>query len=270
MSKLVANELKQLGVLPSKGKGQNFLTDKNVVREVLDFAEIGPKETVIEVGPGLGALTYELASIFPKLHLIEVEAEFSRKFKEELSLPVIEKDIREVLLKDYFSEKVCVISNVPYSISTDFSLWLFRECALIKSASLLLQKEFAQRLGASGNSRAYGSLSVLRAIYASATLGPIIPPSAFHPAPRVDSQLIRLDFTTPEITLGELSQEKFEKFIRACFSQKRKTLSNSLTTLFDSKAEASAFISKNGLEANIRAEQLAPKELLRLANLFWA
>ena len=141
---------------------------------------------------------------------------------------------------------------------------------MIKTASLLLQKEFAERLGANGGTRAYGSLSVLRAIYASATLGPVIPPSAFHPAPRVDSQLIRLDFTSPEIELGDLNQDKFEKFVRACFSQKRKTLSNSLTTLFESKADATAFISSNGLEANIRAEQMPPKELLKLAKSYWA
>jgi len=267
--KEVASELKQLGVSPSKGRGQNFLTDKNAVREVLDFSELSGNDTVVEVGPGLGALTYELASRFPNLHLIEVEPEFGRKLKEELKVPVIEQDIRNVSLNELFTTKVSVISNVPYSISTDFSLWLFRESALINSASLLLQKEFAERLAANGNSRAYGSLSVLRAIYASATLGPVIPASAFHPAPRVESQLIRLDFNSPEIKLGALDQSKFEKFVKACFSQKRKTLSNSLTTLFESKAEATAFIAENNLESNIRAEQLSPKELLRLANSYW-
>lgn len=269
MSKEVSNELKQLGVSPSKGRGQNFLTDKNAVRVVLDFSELNGSDTIVEVGPGLGALTYELAARFPDLHLIEVEPEFGKKLKEDLKVPVIERDIRDVKLCELFTKKVSVISNVPYSISTDFSLWLFRESPLINSASLLLQKEFAERLAANGNSRAYGSLSVLRAIYASAALGPVIPPSAFHPAPRVESQLIRLDFRSPEINLGNLEQSKFEKFIKACFSQKRKTLSNSLTTLFDSKSSATDFIAEHGHPSNIRAEQLSPKELLKLANSYW-
>jgi 16S rRNA (adenine1518-N6/adenine1519-N6)-dimethyltransferase len=269
MSEKVKKELQELGVTPSKGKGQNFLTDKNAVREILDFSELRGTDIVVEVGPGLGALTYELALRFPLLHLIEVEAEFAKKLKSELNVSVIEKDIRNVSLEENFERKISIISNVPYSISTEFCLWLFRESKLIDSASLLLQKEFALRLGASNGSRSYGSLSVLRAIYASAILGPVIPRSAFHPAPKVESQLIRLDFRSPEISLGDLEQSKFETFVRACFSQKRKTLSNSLTTLFESKSDATAFIAKNELKPTVRAEELNPSILLNLAKSYW-
>lgn len=269
MNNCTKKDLKALGVLPSKHRGQNFLVDKSIIREILDFSGFQSTDSVVEVGPGLGALTYELSLRFKDLTLVEVEHEFSKKLSADLKVSVIEKDIREVNLKDYFHHKVQVISNVPYSISTDFSFWLFRESKLITSASLLLQREFAERLASNGDSRAYGSLSVLRSIYASAELGKVVPPTAFYPEPQVDSQLIKLDFSTPEIVLGDLPREKFELFVKACFSQKRKTLANSLTQLFKGKASATAFIVENDLATNIRAEQLRPKEILLLAKSYW-
>jgi len=263
-------ELAKLGITPSKLRGQNFLTDRNAVREILDFAELRHFETVVEVGPGLGALTYELALRTSDLYLVEIEEGFSKDLREKLEVKVIQKDIRDVFLKEHFNKKVIVVSNVPYSISTDFSLWLFREHELISSASLLLQKEFAQRLGAGPGSRAYGSLSVLRALYATATLGPIVPPTAFYPAPKVESQLIRLEFGSPEISIDSALQPEFEKFVRACFSQKRKTLSNALSSsaLFESKDETKEFLSQAHLPTTARAEELEPKKLLEIFQLY--
>ncbi len=272
MKKSVSQDLQKLGVSPSKARGQNFLTDPGAVREVLNFADVLPTDTVVEVGPGLGAITYELDLRCSRLVLIEVEKEFSRTLSEKLGVKVIESDVRNVSLKEHFSSPIVVVSNVPYSISTDFCFWLFREHRLLRSASLLLQREFAERLGASEGSRAYGSLSVLRSIYCSAELGPVIRPEAFFPPPKVDSQLVRLNFDSPVITLGEMPQEEFERFVRAAFSQKRKTLSNSLgsSSIFENKKDATMFLDNLALSPTARAEELSPSEYLRLAKAWHA
>ncbi len=268
----VRSELRELDVRPQRSRGQNFLTDHEVIGEILTFAGIPEGSPVVEVGPGLGALTFELARGYPELAVIEIESEFAARLKSTLPphCRVIEADMRDVHVSDLFSQPAAVLSNVPYSISTDFVMWLFRERASISIASLLLQKEFAERLAASEGSRDYGSLSVFRALYASAELGPVIKPEAFHPKPKVDSQLVRLDFSSPVIRLDGLSEETFQHFVRACFSKKRKTLLNSLSAsdLFEEKDAARSFLKSAQVGESVRAEEIPPGDFVRLATLY--
>jgi len=264
--------LSDLQVSPSQSRGQNFLHDGNAISTVINFALLSGKENLVEVGPGLGALTKELVRAFQNLTVVEVEPQFAENLRKTLppTCKVIEQDVLMLRLSDLSPDKFTVISNVPYSISTDFSLWLFENSASITRASLLLQREFAERLGAEIGTRNYGSLTVLRARYASAELGPVIAPTAFHPQPRVDSRLISLDFLRPEIDLAGLDSALFEEFVRACFRQKRKTIINNLSNskFFETKAQVKEFLAENSLPETIRAEEISPQLFVQLCSSY--
>lgn len=262
------SELSALKVRPARSRGQNFLVDHAAIEEVFSFAEVNSKDSVVEVGPGLGALTEELYRSARQLFLVEIEPEFASQLKVRFpESKVIESDVRLIKLHTITNDKVVVVSNVPYSISTEFSMWLFRESRYISRASLLLQKEFAERLAASPGSKAYGSLTVHRARYASASLGPVISAEAFHPRPKVASRMVALDFDNPEISIGDLEEGRFEKFVQAAFSQKRKTLINSLTSsgMFEDKESARSFLGEMGIGEKARAEELEPRQFVDLA-----
>jgi 16S rRNA (adenine1518-N6/adenine1519-N6)-dimethyltransferase len=263
--------LSRVKVSPSQARGQNFLHDPAAVREVLNFAAIKAGELLLEIGPGLGALTEHLASISPTLRVVEIEGEFAERLRKTLpaSATVIEGDILNLSLSEITQIPLTLISNVPYSISTELSLWLFKNCSLVKRASLLLQREFAERLAAAPHTRAYGSLTVLRARYCQAELGPIIGPEAFHPRPKVESRLIALDFRAPEIRLDGVSEERFEEFVRTAFRQKRKTLINNLwnSSFFSSKEEVRDFLARNSLSETARAEEISPERFVELVKL---
>jgi 16S rRNA (adenine1518-N6/adenine1519-N6)-dimethyltransferase len=254
--------LKRLGVTPSKGRGQNFLIDASAIATVLEFAHVSRSENVVEVGPGLGAISDGLRT--DKLTLIELEPLFAEELKKRGFKDVIQGNALEVDLATLGPE-ITLVSNVPYSISTDFTMWLFRNSRSLKRASLLFQREFSARLAAEPGSRSYNSLTVLRARYCTAELGPVIPRQAFYPEPAVESQLIALDFTSAEIQLGELCADDFEKFVRTAFSQKRKTLSNTLLPLFNSKEEIYRFLEQNGLSRTTRAEEIPPQGFVELS-----
>ena len=265
-------ELEKLNIHPSKRLGQNFIIDETYLYKILEFADISSGDYVLEIGPGLGALTRLLVKASSNVVAIEIDPRLCEHLREDRAL--VEADVKcadvlklslQELSKELAVSEFTVVSNVPYIFSSELCLWLFSQRAYIKHASLLLQREFAMRLAAEHGSRTYGSLSVLCRLYMGTELGCVIPGSAFFPATKVESMLIRLTSRTKPAEVID-NMTGFEKVVRAAFSHRRKTLCNSL---FDTghwaKDEIRDAIKKCALREDIRAEML---ELRDFANLY--
>jgi 16S rRNA (adenine1518-N6/adenine1519-N6)-dimethyltransferase len=230
-------------------------------------------ERVLEIGPGLGALTEELLKRTEDYYCVELEPAFleyiRKRFRQLPPERLICADIRKVDPKVYRKtpERLVVVSNLPYSVSSDVLLWIFEHRAHIRSASLLLQREFAERVAATPGSRRYGILSVYAAMYGAATLGSIVPGSAFVPEVDVDSRLLNLELLE-EPRYPVCSDVLFRKVVRQAFSQRRKTLANSLgkSALFESRDAADALFKGLNIDSTRRPETFSAEEYVAIAN----
>lgn len=265
--------LSELGVRPTKRRGQNFLFESSAASKIVAFARLSKDNSVLEVGPGLGALTEHILSITEKYLFVEVEEKFSEyliKTFDSLGehnsycgsiLEASAKDLAERL----GVEKFRFVSNAPYSISTDILLWVINNRNSIKDASLLLQKQFAERIAASPGTKEYGSLTVLANAFAECSLGAVFPGSIFHPSADVESRLLKLTFLEkPRVLIP--NQAFFEKVVRAAFSHRRKTLLNSINSspLPLSKEEVAEHLLNCNISSSRRAETLELEEFAAL------
>ncbi len=183
--------LQRLDVRPSRERGQNFIIDDSVIKAIIEFGNPQPADNLVEVGPGLGSLTAELAR-FGNLQLIELE----KKFCDELALKfpginIINRDVRKVDFSELGKDLV-VFGNLPYVFSTDIVFHLLAHHQVVKRAVLMLQREFAERMAASPGGRTYGVLSVGCQMQADIILGPIISGDSFHPPTSVESRLVEM------------------------------------------------------------------------------
>lgn len=263
----VKDQLRSLEVRPSKERGQNFVINPVVIDAIAGFGQPKETESLVEIGPGLGALTGVLAR-YPNLTLIEIEAKFCRELRAKYpEVKIINADVRGVDLSEIGSDLV-VFGNLPYSFSTDIVFRLIDQAQVVKRAVLLLQKEFAERLAADPGGRTYGLLSVSCRLWADAKLGPIIPGDAFHPPAKVQSQVVELTFLkAPRLPIPDVLW--FKRFVAACFLKRRKKLINSLTAsgLF-TKEKIGATLAACGVDQNRRAETLSLEEFAKLAEAF--
>lgn len=267
--------LEDLGISPSKSKGQNFLFDRSKANSIVSFSEINePNPTILEVGPGLGVLSEFISKLTTDYFLVELEKKFVSYLQSQyVEIPIdnfINLDFRKVNLSEVFKEsKGYVISNVPYSFSTDMILWLVKFRESVNSATLLFQKEFAERIGAKNNTKAYGSISVLSQYYFDCKLGPSVSGDSFFPKARVESRVLRLQKREKKEIIAK-DEKLFERFTRSSFAKRRKTILNSLSSsdLFESKDEIREFLIKSGIDSNLRAETLSVNQFVELSNLY--
>ncbi len=262
----VKDTLRDLDVRPSKERGQNFVIDSSVIRTIVDFGHPSADENIIEVGPGLGALTQELSQ-FPQLTTIEIEGRFCDHIKREFpAARVVCGDIREIPLAQFGTE-LTIFGNLPYVYSTDIIFYMLRSAPVIKRAVFLLQREFAERLAAAPHTKAYGRLTVATQLWASVLLGPIIPGSSFHPPTKVESALVEITFLkAPRYPVSDPLW--FEKVVKASFLQRRKKLSNSLKGAgFLSAEQVESGLAQAGIDGARRAETLSIEEFVRLAEV---
>ncbi len=270
----VRSALAALGVVPRKKRGQNFLFEKGAVQKILAFAAAGPNDDVCEVGPGLGAITARLSADARTFCAVDIEPKFIEFLRA--SIPAIPPerficaDIRDVDLQTLGfsrSRPATVVSNVPYSLSSEFVLWLVGQSERISRASLLLQREFAERVAAEPGGKDYGTLSVWCSLVADMRLGPKIPGTCFFPPAEVESRLVELKMLpAPRFPVADLAQ--FEKTLRAGFSKRRKTLLNALHSSehFGEKAAIEAALEKIGIDPGRRAETLSVEEFVRMSD----
>ena len=273
----IEETLARLGVRPSKGRGQNFLASVDALSLVLEFAAVRSDEVVIEIGPGLGVMTPDLLISARRYIGIEIEERFARHLRRTVANiqpeQILQGDVRNLSIEQIVSAGgageipaggVTIVSNLPYSISTDVVEWIIRQRTLICRASLLLQREFAERIAAEPGSRAFGSLSVFCQVYAACTLGPVITGDSFHPSAEVESRLVELRVRKEPLVSGD--NEKFFKFVRSAFAAKRKTLLNNLTAAgwYSSKSEGEVRLRALDIEPSRRAEALTIAEFVRI------
>jgi 16S rRNA (adenine1518-N6/adenine1519-N6)-dimethyltransferase len=213
--------------------GQNFLVDDRARHAIADaLGDIGGR-TVVEIGPGHGAITDILATRAKRLVAVELDralaAELSFRFRDQASVEVVEADVLTVDLRRFAAagETVDVIGNLPYYITSDILLHLFAAAGTLGRAVLMMQREVGERVAASPGVRDYGLLSATTQIYAQVEHLFTLPPSAFNPPPDVHSSVLRLHFAPRFAELG-VDPLGFDAFLKQAFAQKRKTLTNNL------------------------------------------
>lgn len=263
--------LQEYHVRPSKGWGQNFLTDRRVALRVLDAADLQPEDVMLEIGPGLGALTLLAAERVRQVIAVEVDARLVAILQtviDEQRLPnitiiqanALSQSVPELLRGE---PQAKVVANIPYSITSPLLEHLLKYNSYIPVIVLTVQQEVAERLVAKPGSAAYGALSLFVQYHTQAEYLGRVPNTAFYPQPEVDSAIVRL--TPVPDRLPPLEQKWFFKLTRAGFGKRRKTLRNALTTLFDDADRASAILRRSGIHTSTRAEELGLEQWMHLA-----
>jgi len=274
--------LKKYAFSFKKSLGQNFLIDANILENIIKHAGIDKTSAAIEVGPGIGALTEQLAFHADKVVAFEIDQRLlpvlNDTLKEYDNISIIHQDILKAdvdkVIKDYFQhgQPVHVVANLPYYITTPILMKLLRENLPVTSFTVMIQKEVAERMAAKPNSKSYGSLTIAVQYYTEAEIVMSVPKSVFMPEPNVDSSVLKL--TKRKIPSVHVENEDFFfSVVQASFKQRRKTLKNNLTNHFKDryeKPQIAQLIADSGIDGNRRGESLNIEEFARLANTFEA
>lgn len=251
-----------------KSLGQNFLRDPHYLTRIADAAQVGADDQVLEIGPGLGHLTRVLASRARRVLAIELDDRLIPHLQSEFaSLPNVELVHADAMEYPYgaLSGRWKVVANLPYYISTPIIQKLITYREIFISLTLMLQKEVAERIAASPGGKEYGYLSVLVQYHTEPKIAFKVPPGAFVPKPEVDSCVITLTIRdTPAVAVKD--EAFFIRIIKAAFSQRRKTLRNSLKQLDLPQEKMDAVFPGTGIDLARRAETLTVAEFGKLAD----
>ncbi len=280
--------LKDHNLAPKKRFGQNFLIHKQTAEAIVRAGGITDKDIVVEVGVGLGALTYPLARAAYHVFGYEIDRGIVRLHNEENKLPqnvtLVHQDILTANfeeLHDKCGRDLIIMANLPYSISNPFIFKLIDNGHLISKATIMLQKEVADRLMASPNSKEYGIPTVLLGVCARVKKIMTLRPGEFHPRPKIDSVVVTIDFTRSRLGdhIPEFNNRFFNRLVRTAFSQRRKTLLNTLASggFFKNRAVNTKTLNKKytlqaietaNISPSIRPECLDISEYLSLSTSF--
>ena len=271
--------LERHGFTFKKSFGQNFLTDTNILQKIVDTAEIDKKVNVIEIGPGIGALTEFLAESAAEVMAFEIDDRLVPILADTLrdfdNVTVVNQDILKVNLAQYIAEfknpdlPIKVVANLPYYITTPILMHLIESGIPFSEFVVMMQREVADRISAQPNTKAYGSLSIAVQYYMTAKVAFIVPRTVFVPAPNVDSAILKM--VRRDQPAVEVQDEKFFfKVSKASFVHRRKTLWNNLTSHFgkseETKAKLTAALEQAELSPSVRGEALTLADFARLAD----
>ncbi|HYN99090.1 MAG TPA: 16S rRNA (adenine(1518)-N(6)/adenine(1519)-N(6))-dimethyltransferase RsmA [Actinomycetota bacterium] len=258
---------RRYGIVPTKALGQNFVIDQNTIRRIVRLAEIDPTDRVIEVGAGVGTLTLALAEAAAHVTAIELDRKLIPALEEVLqgtdNVEIVVGDAMELDFASLVAGGAHrLVANLPYNIATPLVADLLQERPEIEDFVVMVQREAGERFVAGPGSKAYGSVSLLVAYHADARLLGKVPASVFWPVPNVESLLVRLTRRPPVagVEAGELM-----RVVRAAFSQRRKTIRNTLASGLDMEAgEVEAALARAGIDPGLRAEALGLNEFAGL------
>jgi len=271
------------GLAPSKKRGQNFLVNPHTAKRIVSFGNYNDSECVVEVGVGLGALTIELASQVQKVIGVELDSGIIRYHETENDLPdnvlLIHEDILKIdfaLLAEHTNIPFKIIANLPYSISNPFIFKLLENKHYLSSVIVMLQKEVSDRLTAMPGTKAYGIPTILLGSFARVTKHMLVKPVEFHPRPKIDSEVIEIEFLQRTI---DYSMANYHRIVRSSFSNRRKTIQNNLNnpSLFPSispkdrtliKKSVLQILSDSMIDPQIRAERLTIKQFEELTAVY--
>ncbi len=262
--------------------GQNFLIDTHVLEKIIKSAEITKEDLVLEIGPGIGTMTQYLCENAREVVAVEIDKNLipileNDTLSEYDNVTIINEDILKVDLNALVEEKnngerIKVVANLPYYITTPIIMGLFEAHVPLKNITVMVQKEVADRMQAGPGSKDYGALSLAVQYYATPYIVANVPPNCFMPRPNVGSAVIRL--TLHEEPAVKVEDEEFMfRIIRASFNQRRKTLVNGLSNAAElqlSKEAVQEALEKMGLSQTVRGEALTLEQFAELANLLKA
>ncbi|MDG0844504.1 16S rRNA (adenine(1518)-N(6)/adenine(1519)-N(6))-dimethyltransferase RsmA [Staphylococcus equorum] len=271
--------LNQYGFNFKKSLGQNFLIDVNIIQKIIDASDIGKNTGIIEIGPGMGSLTEQLAKNAKKVVAFEIDQRLIPVLKDTMgpydNVEIINEDILKADIAHYVTEhladcdNIMVVANLPYYITTPILLNLMQQSLPIDGYVVMMQKEVGERLNAQVGTKAYGSLSIVTQYYTETSKVLTVPKTVFLPPPNVDSIVVKLmKRQTPEVYID--NEDKFFKMTKAAFSQRRKTISNNYQSLFvDGKVNKEIikkWLETSGIDPRRRGETLTIKEFAKLYN----
>ena len=263
--------LKKYGLRANKKLGQNFLINEEIINQIIEKANVNKNDTIIEIGPGLGSLTAKLLENANKVIAIELDSNMSNILKERFCLydnfELIEKDVLKVDLNEIVEkyDSVKVVANLPYYITTPIIMKLLEERLKLKSITVMVQKEVGERFCAVPNSKEYGAITISINYYTKPEIIIDVPKENFEPMPEVDSCVIKLDVR--KVPPVELKNEKdFFNLIKAGFSQRRKTINNSIASMGISKEKIKNVLEKLGIDSKLRAENLTMEQFADISN----
>jgi len=251
-------------IFPKKRFGQNFLHDKNCIRKIIAALVVKPHDRLIEIGPGLGALTKELLSLVEYLDVVEIDRDLITQ------LAIVAKDLgdlrvhqADVLQFDFAtisqSHKIRIVGNLPYNISTPLLFHLLKYSNIIQDCHFMLQREVAERIAAQPGSKIYGRLSVMVQYYYEPKILFQVKAGSFTPKPKVDSSFIKL---IPRIAgLCAHDPIRFADIVRLAFNQRRKTIKNSVAEIV-----SPAMLQSLGIDPKMRAEEIRVEDFVRMSN----
>ncbi|MCH4278617.1 16S rRNA (adenine(1518)-N(6)/adenine(1519)-N(6))-dimethyltransferase RsmA [Firmicutes bacterium AM31-12AC] len=258
--------------------GQNFLIDTHVLDKIIASAEITKDDMVLEIGPGIGTMTQYLACAAGKVVAVEIDKTLIPILEDTLSeydnVQIINQDVLKVNLAKLAEEEnggkpIKVVANLPYYITTPIIMGLFENHVPLKSITVMVQKEVADRMQVGPGTKDYGALSLAVQYYAKPYIVANVPPNCFMPRPKVGSAVIRLErYEEPPVQVAD--EKLMFRIIRASFNQRRKTLVNGLKNSPEiqfSKEEIEAAIETLGKGASVRGEALTLEEFARLSNI---
>ena len=258
--------------------GQNFLIDERVIERIIQAADISKEDCVLEIGPGIGALTQYLALSAGRVVAVEIDQKLIPILEDTLSgfdnVTVINRDILKTDLQEisdtwHEGKPLKVVANLPYYITTPIIMGLLEKKAPISSVTVMVQKEVADRMKAGPGSKEYGALSLAVQYYSDPQTVTIVPPNCFIPRPSVESAVVALR----DVGVGKVpvqNEKLMFALIRASFNQRRKTLANGIKNaagLTFSREQVVAALEQMGLDANARGETLSLAQFAQLADL---
>lgn len=257
--------------------GQNFLIDSNILDKIVQSAEVTKEDCVLEIGPGIGTMTQYLAEAAREVVAVEIDKNLIPILKDTLSeydnVTVINEDILKVDLNQIVQDKnggrpIKVVANLPYYITTPIIMGLFENHVPLKSITIMVQKEVADRMQVGPGTKDYGALSLAVQYYAKPEIITRVPASCFMPRPNVDSTVIRLErYEEPPVFVKD--EKYLFAVIRASFNQRRKTLANGLTNagnLGVNRQLVEEALTQMGLSATVRGEALTLSQFAELSN----
>lgn len=240
--------------------GQHFLTDESVIADIVDAIEPQPGQAMVEIGPGLAAMTQPLVERLGHLQVIELDRDLAARLRQHKQLTVHEADVLKVditaLAAGVGTQTLRVVGNLPYNISTPILFHLLDHVAVIQDQHFMLQKEVVERMVAAPSSAAYGRLSVMLQWRYAMEMVVEVGPMAFDPPPRVDSAVVRM---TPHAQPAPLSVALLSELVQVAFSQRRKLLRHTLGKWLQERGVAADF------DVQRRAEEVAVAEYVQLA-----
>lgn len=263
--------LKKYGLRANKKLGQNFLINEDIIEQIIEKADVNKEDVIIEIGPGLGSLTAKLLENAQKVIAIELDSNMSKILKERFSLygnfELIENDVLKVNLMEIVQkyDSVKVVANLPYYITTPIIMKLLEDKLKLKSITVMVQKEVGERFCANPNSKEYGAITISINYYTTPEIIIYVPKENFEPMPEVDSCVIKLDIReVPPVSVK--NEKEFFNLIKAGFSQRRKTINNSLASMGRSKEEVKTVLEKLKIDSKLRAENLSIEQFADISN----